>query len=322
MRHGQNKGVMDERVQRARRAQSLQMDAEQLDRQDSMARRDNKRVENRLRLEKGSLENHQSTNMYSLNYEMKRLKRELKGIKQTSGHFDLGSSKVSRANRRVRGEKRARGYSKANVATDNGFDGVANQPVTRRNGENKCEEPGSRKSGLVLPVLCGNSANKSAGTASKQGTSFLVNTADVCSNAAPSPRARVDAALDTVQNEEPDTDRGNHPSTETETVSKSKGISINKSGDSPGIGTLKMDAAKERIQNRLSTTTNPIESDYTQFMHVPPDGLPRTVYLLPPLQDLLREAKKARYIRRPKGSMGRDDPERELDIDEIFGKKG
>ena len=69
----------------------------------------------------------------------------------------------------------------------------------------------------------------------------------------------------------------------------------------------------------------PEDSDIKPYIHVPPDGLPRTVYLLPPLQDLLQEAKKARYVRRPRKPfqvVDKDDPDRELGIDEIFSKKG
>ena len=57
------------------------------------------------------------------------------------------------------------------------------------------------------------------------------------------------------------------------------------------------------------------------YMYVPPDGRKRTVYLLPPLEDLLQEARKARYLRMPKRLINHeDDPERELSIDEIFSK--
>lgn len=96
---------------------------------------------------------------------------------------------------------------------------------------------------------------------------------------------------------------------------------------------VNMDAVKDRIQNRLSQPTNANQAmddedddpDITPYLHVPPDGLPRTMYLLPPLTDLLQDAKKARYIRRPKKPLQEvdmDDPERELGIDEIFSKKG
>lgn len=66
---------------------------------------------------------------------------------------------------------------------------------------------------------------------------------------------------------------------------------------------------------------NTINEDIETYMYVPPDGRKRTVYLLPPLEDLLQEASKARYLRIPKRLMNSDDdPERELSIDEIFNK--
>ena len=66
-----------------------------------------------------------------------------------------------------------------------------------------------------------------------------------------------------------------------------------------------------------ATSNEEIES----YMYVPPDGRKRTVYLLPPLDELLQEASKARYLRMPKRSINyEDDPQRELSIDEIFSK--
>ena len=64
-----------------------------------------------------------------------------------------------------------------------------------------------------------------------------------------------------------------------------------------------------------------VNEEIESYMYVPPDGRKRTVYLLPPLDELLQEASKARYLRMPKRSMNcEDDPERELSIDEIFSK--
>ena len=74
----------------------------------------------------------------------------------------------------------------------------------------------------------------------------------------------------------------------------------------------------------LNTQTEQEETsneELESYMYVPPDGRKRTVYLLPPLDELLQEASKARYLRMPKRSMNyEDDPERELSIDEIFSK--
>lgn len=59
-------------------------------------------------------------------------------------------------------------------------------------------------------------------------------------------------------------------------------------------------------------------------MNVFLDGLFRIVYLLLLLIDFLKEVKKVRYVRRLKKflyEMDMDDLDRELGIDEIFGKK-
>jgi hypothetical protein len=73
------------------------------------------------------------------------------------------------------------------------------------------------------------------------------------------------------------------------------------------------------LQTEQETTSN---DEIESYMYVPPDGRKRTVYLLPPLDELLKEASKARYLRMPKRCMNyEDDPERELSIDEIFSKR-
>lgn len=71
-------------------------------------------------------------------------------------------------------------------------------------------------------------------------------------------------------------------------------------------------------QNKEEDT---VDEDIETYMYVPPDGRKRTVYLLPPLEELLQEASKARYLRIPKRLINsEDDPERELSVDEIFSK--
>ena len=71
-------------------------------------------------------------------------------------------------------------------------------------------------------------------------------------------------------------------------------------------------------QNEQEATSN---EEIESYMYVPPDGRKRTVYLLPPLEELLQEARKARYLRMPKRMKNyEDDPERELSVDEIFNK--
>lgn len=75
---------------------------------------------------------------------------------------------------------------------------------------------------------------------------------------------------------------------------------------------------EQHIKNE-ETTTN-IE-DIESYMYVPPDGRKRTMFVLPPLEDLMLEASKARYLRMPRYDVTKyeDDPERELSVDEIFG---
>ena len=347
--------AMDERLQSLRRGQNLVMDAEQLDRQDSLARRNNKRVQNRLRLKKGTLEDNKSTNLHSMNYEMRRLKHELKGIKQTSGYFDLGSSTetTSRTVRRTR-EKRTQAREKA-TAGESAVEIEPFESVTRNNGnkQEKCDQ-GDKKSkqsqSLLLPILSGTSSVRSpksgsAKEATKDSPANVLNAGreiteqsqrtGINKPLSSDPIARAEESYSRTKRKE---STGYPPEIKVSTESYSKNcgvdaidssVSNTKTGtaSATSLGNLKMDAVKDRIQNRLTTTsqsTSYDDSDITPFMHVPPDGMPRTVYLLPPLQELLKEAKKARYIRRPRRNLedlDPEDPERELDVDEIFSKK-
>ena len=59
-----------------RRGNNILFSAQQLDHNASKARHLNKRAGNRLQIRKGSLEEQQSTQLQSLDYEMRRLKHE------------------------------------------------------------------------------------------------------------------------------------------------------------------------------------------------------------------------------------------------------
>ena len=71
-----------------RRGNNILFSAQQLDHNASKARHLNKRAGNRLQIRKGSLEEQQSTQLQSLDYEMRRLKHELREITQTSGKLE------------------------------------------------------------------------------------------------------------------------------------------------------------------------------------------------------------------------------------------
>lgn len=336
-----------------RRGNNILFSAQQLDHNASKARHLNKRAGNRLQIRKGSLEEQQSTQLQSLDYEMRRLKHELREITQTSGKLETRDTIIERPipgkvdsdnNTRRKKSKRA-------ASTRNNLD-VDSRKVGNSIGAalNNDDAQDSRRKSLSLPTL------PSMSTATPQLTSrtdFSRVDENEIDESFTSPRVF----------SKPREKRRKHsrsrklnldvsPAAQN-LANSTDGVTVNVSitntnGDTERLrpvspqGSSKIDsslvnvnlvAVKDRIQTRLSQPTmNKVndgedddEPDYTQYLHVPPDGLPRTVYLLPPLTDLLQEAKKARYIRRPRKPLQElegDDPDRELGIDEIFSKKG
>ena len=336
-----------------RRGNNILFSAQQLDHNASKARHLNKRAGNRLQIRKGSLEEQQSTQLQSLDYEMRRLKHELREITQTSGKLEMRDTIIERPipgkvdsdnNTRRKKSKRA-ASTRNNLDVDSRK--VGNSISAALNNDDAQD---SRRNSLSLPTL------PSMSTATPQLTSrtdFSRVDENEIDESFTSPRVF----------SKPREKRRKHsrsrklnldvsPAAQN-LANSTDGVTVNVSitntnGDTERLrpvspqGSSKLDsslvnvnlvAVKDRIQTRLSQPTmNKVndgedddEPDYTQYLHVPPDGLPRTVYLLPPLTDLLQEAKKARYIRRPRKPLQElegDDPDRELGIDEIFNKKG
>lgn len=339
-----------------RRTNNIIFTAQQLDHNASMARNLNKRASNRLQLHKGSIEGHHSANLSSLNYEMRRLKHELREITHTSGTFDqIGETVPSKARvdtarrkkkskRKISGANARNGKNSALLSSDAVTDG---QPETQATQNSDT----SRRKSLSLPTLP--SMNSTAILSPRDPPKQIFRTdfstvedpieepfsSRISSKPKKEParrrQSRRKLSLEAKTSSGQDTDKSRISVSVTDTSGETerfRPVSPRAASKAdPSIANLNLDSVKDRIQNRLSQTTNPLideddeDPDITPYMHVPPDGLPRTVYLLPPLNDLLQEAKKARYVRRPKKplqELDMDDPDRELGIDEIFSKKG
>ena len=333
-----------------RRNNNIVLSAQQLDHNASKARNLNKRAGNRLSLRKGSIDGHQSTNLHSLNYEMRRLKHELREITQTSGTLENRETITVRTMPgkagadSTRRKKCKRVASLKNSDKDSGL-GLAGNALAASNSETQTisnNYPSRRKS-LSLPTLPSMS-NTLPQLTSRSEISRVEEDATEDSFTAitlSKPKEKQERqsqrklSLD-VSPAGQITDRGTVNVSVTNTMGETerfRPVSQAASKLDTSLVQVNLDAVKDRIQNRLSqfANTNQLmddedgDPDITPYLHVPPDGLPRTVYLLPPLTDLLQEAKKARYIRRPKKPLQEvdmDDPERELGIDEIFSKKG
>jgi len=346
--------MMGERT--PRRNNNIVLSAQQLDHNASKARNLNKRAGNRLRLHKGSIDGHQSTNLHSLNYEMRRLKHELREITQTSGTLEKSETitertMTSRAGAdSTRRKKSKRVTSLKNSDNDNSL-ALAGNALAASNSERQTisNNDSSRRKSLSLPTLPSMTSTlpqlTSRSDISRVEEDATVDSLSALISSKPKEKQRRQSrsklCLDVSpvgQNLRQSTDRGmvnvsvTNANGETERL---RPISQAAFKVDTSLVQVNMDAVKDRIQNRLSQPPNTNQAmddedddddpDITPYLHVPPDGLPRTMYLLPPLTDLLQEANKARYIRRPRKPLQEvdmDDPERELGIDEIFSKKG
>lgn len=332
-----NRIIMGDRT--PRRNNNIVLSAQQLDHNASKARNLNKRAGNRLRLRKGSIDGHQSTNLHSLNYEMRRLKHELREITQTSGVLENSATITERTMPGKAGADSARRKSKRVASLKNSDNysglGLAGSAFTASNSETQTiSNNRSRRKSLSLPTLPSMSSTLPQLTSrtdiSRVEEDPTEDSITAITSSKPKEKQRRQSRRKLSL------DRGSVNVSVTNTNGETERFRP-VSQVAPKLDTslvqVNLDAVKDRIQNRLAqpATTNQLmddedgDPDITPYLHVPPDGLPRTVYLLPPLTDLLQEAKKARYIRRPKKPLQEvdmDDPERELGIDEIFSKKG
>lgn len=311
--------------EKSNRRAPLTFTAEQLDYKDSQARNENKRARNRLHINKETLKGHESTNVSSLDYEMRRLKHELRGIKQTSGYFVLNHETAEDS---VRIRHRHKRRAKTKVTKKKHSVGKTTDSIY------EIEEPSKEHLNVSLPVLptissassdsSGKNGLKSQDNGKVQDINNYDNTPRVPNTTSESRAPKSNRKISNSTN------LNTNPNNEA-TLTNANGNALNTDGkDFAGDKLLgaNFEAAKNRVQNRLATSTDStfqVEDgdDLTPYMHVPPDGLPRTAYLLPPLEQLLTEAKKARYIRKLRKKdriMDEDDPERELNIDEIFSK--
>lgn len=350
-----NRFTMGERT--PRRNNNIILSAQQLDHNASMARDLNKRASNRLRLHKGNIDGYQTANLSSLDYEMRRLRHELREITHNSGTLDKMGETITRQQTMpskpvVDTKRRKRRKSKRMVSGRNAKAGddlsLSRSVDGTTDTQTQQNSDTARRKSMSLPKLPSMSgtamlsprdpspltSRTSIPKVEDSIDSFSSQTSSKPKKEMRRKQSRVDATESSIKT------RGERKIsvsiTDTNGETKLRPISPRETTkEDSSFANLNLDAVKDRIHNRLSQAANdPDQSidddadndpDITRYMHVPPDGLPRTVYLLPPLPDLLQEAKKARYIRRPKKplqEMDMDDPDRELGIDEIFSKKG
>lgn len=283
---------------------------------------------------------------------MRRLKHELREITQTSGTLENSETITERTMPGKAGADSTRRKKSKRVASLKNSDkdyglGLAGNALASSNSETQTISniDSSRRKSLSLPSLPSMSSTLPQLTSRSEISRVEENATEdsftTITSSKPKQKERRQSRRKLSLEVSPAGQNARH-STDRSTVNVSvtnangeteRFLPVTQAASKLETSLVNLDAVKDRIQNRLSqpANTNQLmddeddDPDITPYLHVPPDGLPRTVYLLPPLTDLLQEAKKARYLRRPKKPLQEvdmDDPDRELGIDEIFSKKG
>lgn len=337
-----------------RRNNNIILSAQQLDHNASMARDLNKRESNRLRLHKGNIDGHQTTNLNSLDYEMRRLKNELKEITHNSGTItqQTMASKAGVDTTRLRRKKSKRMAPDRNARTDKDSALSRNAGIDGNTEAQSQQNSGSRRKSVSLPTLPSMSSTVILSPRDPPQLTSRTGNPKIEESVEESFSSHVSSKPKKETRRKHSRRKLSLEATALPSQTKGRKISVSVTDangetmfqpvsprgtakeDSTSFANLNLSAIKDRIQTRLSQPgpgnndqsmdEDDIDPDIAPYMHVPPDGLPRTVFLLPPLTDLLQEAKKARYIRRPKKPLKEadvDDPDRELGIDEIFNQK-
>lgn len=346
----------------ARRGTQLVLDAEQLDNNASKARNSNKRARNRLLLAKNNLDGQRENNMNSIKYEMRQLENQLRDVKQSSGYMTLKNEKnVSPAKRKAQKEatkSQLKGSQRmklnANSVPDEQTSILVENVEKKREGD-------ERRGNVNLPLLQPSAIQEVHSHKSQKNStvSLSLNERETDCNIPTEHNRKVNLTEEMSLNPYANSNKLSKPELElhskantegTETPTphfyitvplKSVGLEQNGKKDDTNhqqksriiskpensLGNLSFNAAKDRIQSRFSISPESAKQEKplsTPYLYAPPDSLPRTLYLLPPVEELFKEARKARYIRkyrRPKEEIPHDDPERELGIDEIFGRE-
>ena len=336
----------------AEKAQSrvkLTFSAEEMDRKESNARRVNKGARNRLRAEQQRVDEQHDLQLTDIKRQVRLLRRELKDIRHTKGQSET-------PRRKPRQHKHLRTYP--NTAAKDLPDGIS-QGKREETLETGSDPMISRDLGSSLPNLPLISSCVANGSSEERNNGTDTELTEP-SDQDPKHTLSDDEKTVQPLKKDKNFASKRFASYPVKTLSRSNLLDVEavkpsekmltragrrQSKSEGSLATLDLDSVKNSINRRLSVTTNTSSNntsnstttnninnpgsssspesvvDPTPYMFAPPDGLPRTVYLIPPFEDMFLEAKKARYIRYPRKRLDPvNDPERELDIHEIFDK--
>lgn len=289
-----------------KRVKQLNITAEEMDRRQSAARRLNRNESNRLRQQQEHIRDNHEVVAIEIDQEMRKIQNELNEIREITGHDSYASS-PREGNSHKFSSKRKRKQKTARQRKP--------KPI-----EIKLRRKFTRDETLVDSKVKFNSDEDSLLISSRSTAGDnLPRNVELHTAHMSEPASKMAARVSRFSRHKKD--------------EKLPNIAANLTSDSRSLLELDVDEARVQARKRLLGENNVNdneesgqpgtndENDIEPYMYVPPDGRKRTVYLIPPLEDLLKEARKARYLRMPKRWLNdEDDPEREISIDEIFNK--
>ena len=235
--------------------------------------------QNRLKRDVTDIESQEMSSMLSIRRDQRRLKEKLFSVQQSTGHYD-DSKKGTRSRRRL---------MRKNSLEKNDAANIQQQEISR----------------LPSLVVTSNETNKQR--------NFEVQKSDYDYS------EKQSELKDRSKSFGGETKRGISKEPvglpEMSKLSRSENT-LNNTG-----WYANLDDVRSTIKQRLSISMNDLsksnpEKELEPYLYAPPDGLPRTMYLMPSMDERFKQAMKARYIRKPGTRI--DPVEKELDIKEIF----
>ena len=295
-----------------KRVRHLSIGADEMDRRQSAARRLNRNENNRLRQQHEQFRDNQAVIAVEIDQKMKKIQNELHGIREITGY---------EAYARTSGDETQ--HNSARYLKNDGKRKKKQRMATMQRRSKDRTETKSRKRTALGQTQVADSKSKLDENSSlmRMGSGDHLSRHLGTGHNTNAPKSQTTAS----------TRRVTRVTFSNDKEEKLPQLVVNATTDSRSLLELDVSEARTQARKRIlgeneikGENTNEVDSaaasvdDVESYMYVPPDGRKRTVYLMPPLEDLLKEARKARYLRMPKRLDDEEDPEKELSVDEIF----
>ena len=276
---------------------------------------------NRLKHNLETLNHQQVSNLHSLRREERNLQNELKHLQQSSGHYsaeDVNPQKTSQSqdDSSYKGKKVKNRKSRK----PDGENPVAPDVSVTHSGRQKSLDSQERKTATQLPPV----------VQSRSGPGMIAKKQVIGSDDSQNKKCTdfsddEDMAVRQIKAEP----SRSISETNIDSLMPFGDKSMSKSEQSLNLGWYtNIDIARLNITKRLSTSTGDVRGssakpsnsgpDLTPYLFAPPDGLPRTMYIMPSIDERMKQARLAKYVRKPGTKL--DPIDKELQIDEVFDK--